>query len=232
MTDYPSSSPWGPHGPQVDAHSVTPNPTPSTPYDVGQPSFGAPAAAPGYSGGGYSGGYSGGGIKVGGGFLSSLVFVGFFWAVWVCLYPITAIAGYAALVFSTPLLRGWFPPDPKFHILPVAGLLAISTSSVLIAVLNRLELRLAKFAAYRIPRHVVRLVLLSALAITVIQKGLGIPFVGDPWTNLKRILSVPENMAGMAVILVGMHFLLWKGDKARAFWHRRLAAIWLGPKSG
>ena len=60
MTDYPSNSPWGPHGPQVDAHSVTPNPTAQTP----QPDFGgsapeawpAPSAPSGGGGGGSAGG--------------------------------------------------------------------------------------------------------------------------------------------------------------------------------
>jgi hypothetical protein len=31
MSEYPNTSPWGPHGPQLPAHSVTPNPTASTP---------------------------------------------------------------------------------------------------------------------------------------------------------------------------------------------------------
>jgi hypothetical protein len=42
MSDYPSTSPFGPHGPQVPAHSVTPNPTAQTPQSV-------PGAAPDYS---------------------------------------------------------------------------------------------------------------------------------------------------------------------------------------
>ena len=31
MNDYPSSSPWGPHGPQVNVPSTTPNPTAQDP---------------------------------------------------------------------------------------------------------------------------------------------------------------------------------------------------------
>lgn len=51
---YPSSSPWGPHGPQVPAHSVTPNPTPpSSPYVPG-----ASAPAPVDYGAGRGGGAS------------------------------------------------------------------------------------------------------------------------------------------------------------------------------
>jgi hypothetical protein len=52
MTDYPSSSPWGPHGPQVSVPSTTPNPTmPSAPtsWDSG------PAAPVSYGGGGGGG---------------------------------------------------------------------------------------------------------------------------------------------------------------------------------
>ena len=64
MGDYPSSSPWGPHGPQVSEPSVTPNPT--APYQ--EPSFGGGGGgdnpSPGYGGGG-GGGYVGGGGGVG-----------------------------------------------------------------------------------------------------------------------------------------------------------------------
>lgn len=60
MSDYPSQSPWGPHGPQVNVPSTTPNPTPSDPV----PNFGAPEPSyPGYSppsGGGVGGGSAGG----------------------------------------------------------------------------------------------------------------------------------------------------------------------------
>jgi hypothetical protein len=51
MSDYPSTSPFGPHGPQVPANSVTPNPTAYTPPTIPSPiSFGQPAAPTGYPG--------------------------------------------------------------------------------------------------------------------------------------------------------------------------------------
>jgi hypothetical protein len=51
VSDYPSSSPWGPHGPQTNPFSVTPNPTaPSAQPDYGT-SF-APPAVTQFSGGG------------------------------------------------------------------------------------------------------------------------------------------------------------------------------------
>lgn len=59
MSDYPSSSPWGPHGPQVNVPSVTPNPTAPSP----PPSFAAPdpwpVSAPATGGGGVA---AGGGV--------------------------------------------------------------------------------------------------------------------------------------------------------------------------
>jgi hypothetical protein len=59
MSDYPSQSPWGPHGPQVSVPSTMPNPTAPSPV----PSFEAPAPSyPSYStGGGGAGGGGGGG---------------------------------------------------------------------------------------------------------------------------------------------------------------------------
>jgi len=53
MADYPSTSPWGPHGPQVPAHSVTPNPTAQSTWS--QPSFGGAAQPNYYPTGGYGG---------------------------------------------------------------------------------------------------------------------------------------------------------------------------------
>lgn len=63
MTDYPSQSPWGPHGPQVSVPSVTPNPTAPSPvpdYSAPQPSH------PGYAPAGGGGGVSTGGAPAGG----------------------------------------------------------------------------------------------------------------------------------------------------------------------
>lgn len=49
MSEYPSTSPWGPHGPQVGANDVTPNPTAQgTNYDWNA------SAAPNYSAPNYS----------------------------------------------------------------------------------------------------------------------------------------------------------------------------------
>jgi hypothetical protein len=43
MSEYPSTQPFGPHAPQVPAHSVTPNPTAQTPQSMsgGTPDYGA-----------------------------------------------------------------------------------------------------------------------------------------------------------------------------------------------
>jgi hypothetical protein len=54
VSDYPNTQPFGPHGPQVPANSVTPNPTAQTPQSF-------PSGAPEYSaqGGGYASGGGG-----------------------------------------------------------------------------------------------------------------------------------------------------------------------------
>ena len=83
----------------------------------------------------------------------------------------------------------------------------------------------------------VRLVLLAALAIPLIQLANGVPFhgpatlymlsvVGSP-RNMALVLGKPQNLAIMLGVVVGMHFLLWKAERVRQFWHRRLAAIGL-----
>ncbi|HEX7077502.1 MAG TPA: hypothetical protein VF363_03685 [Candidatus Eisenbacteria bacterium] len=68
MSEYPWQSPFGPHGPQVQNPSTTPNPTiPTPPQDFGSPSPWAPPdpSSPGVGGGGGAGGTGGG--EAGGG---------------------------------------------------------------------------------------------------------------------------------------------------------------------
>lgn len=53
MNDYPSQSPWGPHGPQLSEPSVTPNPTAPDPppsYQGWDPAPTPQASYPSYSG--------------------------------------------------------------------------------------------------------------------------------------------------------------------------------------
>ena len=64
MGDYPSSSPFGPNGPQLSEPSVMPNPTAQSPaptFDAPEPSTYAPASSGGYSG---SGGFVGSGAAM------------------------------------------------------------------------------------------------------------------------------------------------------------------------
>ena len=55
MSDYPSTQPFGPHGPQVPANSVMPNPTAQGSQQMlgGGADFSAPRGAYATSGGGY-----------------------------------------------------------------------------------------------------------------------------------------------------------------------------------
>lgn len=45
---------------------------------------------------------------------------------------------------------------------------------------------------------------------------------------LLRQVTNPQNLLFVVAVMVGVHFLLWKADRLRAFWHRRL--MWLGLK--
>jgi len=77
MSDYPSTSPFGPHGPQTNGYSVTPNPTAQSSFaNIGGDSFGGYAQPSG--GGGYVGGsgYVGGGTYVPAGPRTKLTVIG------------------------------------------------------------------------------------------------------------------------------------------------------------
>src|SRR5580700_7487633 len=45
-------------------------------------------------------------------FVLNLIFVGVLWEVWVCLYPLSALAGLFTLIYAMPFLRGVLPPSP------------------------------------------------------------------------------------------------------------------------
>lgn len=85
------SFPYGPHGPEVSPTEVRPNPTkPSGPVPQFQEeSYPSPS---GYAGGGGGGAFG----AIIANFLLSALFLLCVWEVFVCLYPLTALAGIAA----------------------------------------------------------------------------------------------------------------------------------------
>jgi hypothetical protein len=152
------------------------------------------------------------------------------------LYPLNALAGLATIVVAAPLLTRFLPPDLLFDIHPLPMLLTIAAGYATIAGMSRLEYGLARYPVFRIVRHAVRLALFAALTIPLIQLATGlytphpVLYILDVIANLQNIALVlrnPENIAIVLVVVVGLHFLLWKAERLRLFWHCRLEAIGL-----
>lgn len=230
------SYPWGPHGPETSPFEVKPNPTAQSTFpNIGG---GDGTFAPSY-GGAYGGG---GGVAVtgsGGPFLSftlSLIMLPFVWMFWICLYPLTAAAGLAAGVFTAPVafrLMSLHSDETS-----VAAGVGILMGFVVIAVMSRIEYRFAQNIGYRVVRHVVRLMLFGILALPWIQAMVFDVAGGSEMRYILGVLSHPsyllaqmarpQNLAIVLAVMVGMHFLLWKAERLRDFWHRRLR--WIGLK--
>lgn len=231
------SFPWGPHGPQTSPYDVRPNPTAQTTF----PNIGGGGGSAATYGGGAVGTY-GGGVAVGGGrnpLLSiaiSLIMLPFVWMFWVCLYPLSAAAGLAAGVFTAPLaFRLMQLHSDEANVAAGMGIIA---AYIVIAVMSRIEFRMAKNIGYRVTRHVVRLVLFGVLALPWIQAMVFDVAGGSEMRYILGVLShpaylltqmaIPRNLAIVLAVMVGMHFLLWKAERLRNFWHRRM--MWIGLK--
>jgi hypothetical protein len=223
------SFPWGPHGPETSPNQVKPNPTPSDPVgQFGQDDSYAAQPATGYAGGGG-----------GGPFLSiaaSLVMAPLVWMFWICLYPMTAVAGVFAGVLSWSLLSRVLTARDVASVAPLGGVIAGYAAVIIV---SRIEFKLTQNIALRQARHAVRLVLFGALAIPWFQGVIMNAKVGGSSTRyIFAVLSHPQfllaqmanrqNLGIVLAVMVGMHFLLWKAERLRAYWHRRL--FWLGLK--
>ncbi|MGH9523700.1 MAG: hypothetical protein ACRD3E_14320 [Terriglobales bacterium] len=237
------SFPWGPHGPESSPYDVRPNPTaPSTFPNIGG---GGDYAAPSYGGGAPYGGssYGGGGVSMTGGgsnpllsILLSLFMLPFVWMFWICLYPVTAAAGGVAVVFTGAMAIRYLSLQGG-EASAVALLIGFAAGYAVIAVMSRIEYRLARNTGYRIGRHVVRLLLMSVLAFPWIEAmsfdagNSATRYVSAVFSHPDYLLgqmSRPQSMAIIAAVMVFTHFLLWKTERLRAFWHRRL--MWIGLK--
>jgi hypothetical protein len=240
------SYPYGPHGPQCSPHDVMPNPTaPSAPV----PDFGGSdyPTAPSYSGGATpqfggsgstAGTYTGGG-GAGGGFIVkfvvSLIMVVLLWIPIVCLYPLTFLSGIAAGFFTASVLAANVLTSVADK--DVASFAGVIIGLTVVLIMIRIEYRLSQVAAFRVSRHVVRMVLLSFWAIPMILMAQGdgqgttaTRFIFAVVSNPRAIvwfLSRAQNVGILAVVVVGLHFLLWKGERFRRFWHRRLSNVGL-----
>ncbi|MGA2189351.1 MAG: hypothetical protein ABSH33_12535 [Steroidobacteraceae bacterium] len=159
------------------------------------------------------------GIK--GDFLLNVIFVGVLWEVWVCLYPLAALAGLYTFVLALPFLRRALPDSPIIGPGLYAVILAPVAALIVLWSVSRLEHVFARNLLFRVIRHGVRLLLLAALTLLVIQKTQGHPY--DPsLAEAYRILGSPQNLTIVVAVVIGSHFALWNWRFAREFWHRRL----------
>jgi hypothetical protein len=218
------TAPWGPHGPQVPANTVRPNPTeqsgPVPPYGGDSSGTFTPSA---YTGGGNIG------LLVAN-FLLSLVVLAYLWEVFVCLYPLTAFTGFLASMIIAPMVAHANPSDLNF-----ARSLGIIAAIVVAYIMIRVEYRLAQASAFRLVRHPVRLLLLGILAIPVLMMVEGAYVPGSETRFILAVLSSPARMVRFvanpvnAVVLIAFviaaHFVLWNWRWAREFWHKRLKAV-------
>jgi hypothetical protein len=226
-----STAPFGPHGPQVPAHTTTPNPTAqSAPILIGGNDQGAGSAYP-YPAGGAAGAGGGFGILVID-FTFTLFTLLYFWPFFACLYPLTVATGLAAAWIARPLIAGRFYADEANALFGVLAILI----AIVIAAMIRVEYRLAQTSAFRVARHALRLLLFAILAVPTIEwlhPGVQLTYTMYLLTfsshprYLAGFLRNPINLGIVLAIVIGLHFLLWKGERARAFWHRRLRHVGL-----
>lgn len=219
---------WGPHGPETSAHEVKPNPTAPEPV----PQFGqaetytAPPTAGSASGRPHP-------------LLSvtvSLLMIPLVWMFWICLYPLTAAAALFAGFLTTSMLSRVLTAADEVSVAQLGGVVAGFAAAVIV---SRLEYKLTQDKFLRLARHVVRLILFGLLAIPWFQgvvrnakiAGSSTRYIFAVLSHPKILaaqLANPQNLATVLVVIMAMHFLLWKAEKFRAFWHRRL--FWLGLK--
>jgi hypothetical protein len=188
------------------------NPPPATPYGGG---YGGASGAGGYAG--YSG--NGGGFWL-------VAFVIFFWAVPHTL-PLLAVLYPLASAIEIGAGRGTFLLAGKLDtgIASTTQIaLAAVASLVLLWPLSRAEQRLANLRAYRVLRHIARLVLMGVL---VYRMTINMPSVAPlpPWMHLVRgAFRSPQQLAMTVGVVVVWHFLLMAGG-LQTVWHRALEVV-------
>jgi hypothetical protein len=226
-----STAPFGPHGPQVPAHTTTPNPTAqSAPILIGGNDQVA-ASAYQYAAAGAAGAGGGIGILVIDAVLTLFTLL-YFWPFFACLYPLTVATGVGAAWMVRPLIAGGYYGDEANALLGTLLILA----AIVVAVMIRVEYRLAQVPAFRLARHALRLSLFAVLAaptvlwlhpaVQLTYTMYLLTFFSQPG-YLAGFLRNPINLGIVLAIVIGLHLLLWKGERARAFWHRRLRHIGL-----
>lgn len=185
----------------------------------------APSGGWSSSGGGSStmgGGSAATGAGLGCLFVPVLIIFGVqFWAL---LYPLSGLATLGTAIGVYRLLEGGLPRTPQ-DASTNATTIALIAGLVVLWVTSRLEQRLGRHPAYRIPRHLVRLVLFGLAANLMLVNGTGSIFTRSGFAHLWRPFATPTQTAVVLGAIVGMHFLLWTDNMIRETWHGMLAII-------
>jgi hypothetical protein len=166
----------------------------------------------------------------------SLAMVPLVWMFWICLYPMTAVASVFTGFLTGSLLSRILTARDEADTALLGGVIAGFAAAIFV---SRVEYRLAQNFALRQTRHAVRLLLFGALAIPWFQGMIKDTRLGGSSTlYIFAVLSHPQilasqlangqNLGIVLAVMVGMHFLLWRAEGLRAFWHRRL--FWIGLK--
>jgi lipoprotein signal peptidase len=152
------------------------------------------------------------------------------WIPFLCLYPLTALIGIGVGFAAVPIFARTLPPNTD-----VPAALGVLIGAVAFYIMIRIEYRLSQSAGYRISRHAVRMVLLAIVAIPTIQMAAGAPVESTSTRYILSVVSNPrimfsfladaKNVAILLTVVIVIHFVLWKGERFRRFWHRRLSAI-------
>ncbi len=218
------NAPWNPSNDPMDIFGKNrAGAWPITPLNPSQPVPNPTAAAPAYWGPGVSLGeaVTRVGHSAAGDFLINLVVVGVLWEVWVCLYPLAALAGAFTFYYAFPFVLHFVPRS----LLAGSGLslmvVGLAAAAVVLWMVSRFEHVLAENGVYRLSRHFVRLPLLGLAAILLIERAHGVRYtLASPVVS--RVLSIPQYLAIVIGTMVAAHFALWSWKWGREFWHERL----------
>ena len=218
------NAPWNPSNDPMDVFGKNrAGAWPVTPLSPSQPPPNPFAAAPAGWGPGVSLGeaVTRVGHAAAGDFVMNLAVVGILWVLWVCLYPLAALAGAFTFYDAFPFLLR-FVPRPLLAGFGVSLMVVgLAAAAVVLWIVSRLEHVLAGNRVYRLARHFVRLPLLGLAAILLIERAHGVRYT-LALPVVSRILSIPQYLAIVIGTMVAAHFALWNWKWGREFWHERL----------
>jgi len=218
------NAPWNPSNDPMDIYGKNrAGAWPVTPLNPSQPAPNPFPATPGYWGPGVSLGKATSmvGHAAAGDFLINLVAVGVLWPVWVCLYPLAALAGAFTFYYAFPFVLHFVPRS----LIVGSGLslmvVGLAAAAVGLWIVSRFEHVLAGNGVYRLARHFVRLPLFGLAAILVIERTHGVRYT-LALPVISRVLSIPQYLAIVIGTMIAAHFALWNWKWGREFWHERL----------